>query len=354
MVTDPRSLNLFYQEPFEAGRWLSQYRRPRQALRWLGMRNRLSGFRQLTRQLRLGLQRAGIEHRLNEFGHANHHPDEPIGFLGKTSLLRRWKPANPAVFGPCMLDHPRDFVHLLEDFEVRAYLVPSAWVRDMFAPYFGDRVRIWPVGIDLDRWRDLSQERKTVDFLVYEKFLWDRPEKQRTILRPILEKLDALGYSTTLLHCGSYTHAEYEAGLRRSRWMVFLCEHETQGQAYQQALACNVPVLAWDQGVWLDPKASEYERESLPASSVPYFSEACGMTFRAPEHFPARLDDFVANQDAYRPRQFISSRLELVESARCYADILTRGDPLSPSTGTRSQEEPAPGQSPPDARDPVR
>ena len=36
--------------------------------------------------------------------------------------------------------------------------------------------------------------------------------------------------------------------------MIFLCEHETQGIAYQQALSRNVPILAWDRGGdWQDP-----------------------------------------------------------------------------------------------------
>ena len=318
----PRAPSLFYGEPFEATRWLSQFRGPRRVLGAFGVRNRLSGFRQLTRQLLLGLRRAGLEPRFNDFRHASRHLCEPIGFLGKTSLLARWKPQNPVVFGPCMLDHPRDFPDLLDRFDARAYLVPSAWVRDLFAPYFGDRVVVWPVGIDLERWRDFSQERKSVDFLVYEKLLWNRPEKLRTVLRPILDTMEKRGFTTTVLHCGSYTHAEYEAALRRSRRMVFLCEHETQGQACQQALACNVPVLAWDQGVWLDPKATQYEREPVPASSVPWFSEACGMTFRACADFPARLDDFLANEASWAPRRFISGRLELVASARRYAEIL--------------------------------
>ena len=41
--------------------------------------------------------------------------------------------------------------------------------------------------------------------------------------------------------------------------MIFLVEHETQGIAYQEAMACDVPILAWDQGNWLDPKRLELE-----------------------------------------------------------------------------------------------
>ena len=39
------------------------------------------------------------------------------------------------------------------------------------------------------------------------------------------------------------TVQSYRALLRRSKSMLFLCESETQGMAYQEALASNVPVL---------------------------------------------------------------------------------------------------------------
>jgi hypothetical protein len=45
-----------------------------------------------------------------------------------------------------------------------------------------------------------------------------------------------------------HDHYSYRRLLQRSRALVFLCEHETQAIAYQEALASNVPVLAWDNG----------------------------------------------------------------------------------------------------------
>ena len=41
-----------------------------------------------------------------------------------------------------------------------------------------------------------------------------------------------------------YREEEYRAALNKCRAMVFLCEHETQGIAYQQALSCDVPIFA--------------------------------------------------------------------------------------------------------------
>jgi hypothetical protein len=47
--------------------------------------------------------------------------------------------------------------------------------------------------------------------------------------------------------------------------MLFLCEHETRGLAYQEALASNVPILAWDTGFWLDPRRPLYDPNPVPA-----------------------------------------------------------------------------------------
>ena len=62
--------------------------------------------------------------------------------------------------------------------------------------------------------------------------------------------------------------------------MVFLCERETQGMAYQEALASNVPVLAWDNGYWLDPRdGSSWDKPWCRRPPVPQFSDECGLRF---------------------------------------------------------------------------
>jgi glycosyltransferase involved in cell wall biosynthesis len=105
--------------------------------------------------------------------------------------------------------------------------------------------------------------------------------------------------------------------------MVFLCEHETQGLAYQEALACNVPVLAWDQGYWLDPVRERYSREPVRASSVPYFSDACGERFVDADAFPEALDRFLSHLSTYEPRRYVREHLSLAESARRYLEVYT-------------------------------
>jgi hypothetical protein len=99
--------------------------------------------------------------------------------------------------------------------------------------------------------------------------------------------------------------------------MIFLCEHESQGIAYQECLSCDVPVLAWDQGRYLDPKRSPDGHPDIAATSVPYFDERCGERFAGPEDFDDNLTLFLRRlqASAYSPRAYVMENLTLQESA---------------------------------------
>jgi hypothetical protein len=100
--------------------------------------------------------------------------------------------------------------------------------------------------------------------------------------------------------------------------MVFLCEYESQGLAYQECLSCGVPVLAWDQGHWLDPNRFAWGQPDIPATSVPYFDGRCGERFARPEEFDDKLSTFLARIEAstYSPREFVLENLTLKGSAK--------------------------------------
>jgi glycosyltransferase involved in cell wall biosynthesis len=108
--------------------------------------------------------------------------------------------------------------------------------------------------------------------------------------------------------------------------MIFLCEHETQGIAYQQALSCDVPILAWDQGgYWLDPGFFPDKVKFAGVTSVPYWSQQCGIKFEGIADFDERLDEFLAADDSRRftPREFIVGNLSLEKCAKKYVDFVT-------------------------------
>ena len=89
------------------------------------------------------------------------------------------------------------------------------------------------------------------------------------------------------------------------------------------SLACisfaeSYGVLAWDNGFWLDPRRPDYDPDPVRATSVPYFSDQCGETFRDFEEFEIALPALQEKLSKYRPRDFVVEALSMDESAKTY------------------------------------
>lgn len=282
-------------------------------------KQKISGFELSFILLRRALTEAGHTVHVNKFRLARRNPTFPIGICGYTHILDHWNLPNPAVLGPGLFDHPKQAPQLLDDRRFGAYIAFCDWMRDMFAsiyPYA--KIDLWFGGIDLKEWPDTSAATKDIDVLVYDKIRWNRTTLVPQLLDPIIAELGARGLRFEIVRYGAYTHESYRDLLSRSRSMTFLCEHETQGMAYQEALACNVPVLAWDQGFWLDPNRPQWEPEPVPASSVPYFADSCGDRFTGPADFPEVLARFWDRLATFTPRAWVEKNLSLAESAKRY------------------------------------
>ena len=282
-------------------------------------RQKKTGFAVSFELLQRALRLAGYNVRVNDYAFARRRPTHPVGLVGFPHLLEDWDLPNPALLGPSLYDHPGLAPDLMNDPRFRNYLVLADWVRDMFSPVYGDACVSWFAGIDTDAWPDYRSSEKDIDVLIYDKLYWNRHVMGPRFLLPIQRRLEARGLNIETVRYKFYDQKSYRDLLRRSKAMVFLCEHETQGIAYQEALACNVPVLAWDFGVWADPQWKLFSRTLVPASSVPFFSEECGERFQMLDDFDAALDRFLEKKDRYEPRRYVETRLSMQRSAEIYA-----------------------------------
>jgi len=272
-----------------------------------------------------GLRRCGVSVHVNRHRLARRNPAFPIGVCGHPWILDEWELRNPAVLGPGMLDHPAMRPALMSDPRFRCYVTTCDWNHDLFvAAYGAERCVHWHAGIDLGEWQDAGSAAKEVDILLYDKVRWRRPHFEETLIGPIRQALHDKRMRVKTLRYGRYDLREYRRLLLRSKAMLFLCEHETQGMAYQEALACNVPVLAWNPGVWMDPQAAKWDAQGVVANSVPFFDSTCGTCFRNFEEFGPALQLFWTQLDSFRPRTFVQRCLSLEESGRTYLKCLAR------------------------------
>jgi hypothetical protein len=317
-----KPLNLFYSEP-DPDRWFKYDRYPRKIIRRL-IRGRQSpgGVAMVAINLLKGLDKVGIPYRFNDYQYINKHPDEIACIIGKPHVLfeRQWK--NPVILGAGIYSHPIECPDIFERYpNVKLVLVPGEWMKQMFEPYYGDKVLAWPTGIDTNEWAPLAGN-KDFDFLIYDKIRWDYDKYDKELLQPVIQMLNQNNLSHQYIKYGKYTHAELKNKLSTSKAVIFLCEHETQGLAYQQILATNTPILAWDRGgYWQDPSYYPDKVKYQPVNSVPYWDERCGIKFTDIKYFNENFEKFVTRLPSFAPRDYILENLTLEKCAEKYLEI---------------------------------
>lgn len=282
-------------------------------------RRSISGFMAWYTLLVRALKGKAFRVHENNYALAASHPDYPVGLVGTPVAIPGWSLQNPAILGPCMYDNPKQNPTLMKDPRFKGYILTCDWLKKLFEPYYGDKCILWSAGIDTDEWPDTKIAKKDIDVLVYDKIRWERAKTVEGFLGPVIAHLRKMRLTCQVLTYNNITHDEYREALSRSRCMVFMCEHETQGIAYHEALASNVPIIAWDYGWWTDPIWPLYLEAPAQASSVPNFSPACGVKFKMIADFPSTFERFWFSLDKYTPREYIKNELSLTASADCYA-----------------------------------
>jgi hypothetical protein len=310
--------------PGAVGRVYSQTRRlARYVVRNLKRTQVRTGFYVAFRGLQKCLEAVGADVRVNDFATAKRMPNYPIGLTGYPSVIDKVQLPNPAIFGPGDYGSPEASTRLRDQERFRFFIQPAQWYVDYFAPYSGkEKTVVWFVGIDVDAFPDMSKDPKTNDVLIYDKIRWFRDERVGTVLDRMTRLLESQGKSYKVLRYGHHHHSDFYATLRASKSMAFLCEHETQGLAYQEAMAANIPVFAWDDEVIVDPHMLK-PAGLKGVSSVPYFDDRCGLRFKLNDMETA-FDRFWAKLPTYRPRDYVSEALGLKTAGKAYLDLYAR------------------------------
>jgi hypothetical protein len=321
-LTGIKPLNIFYEEP-DPDRWVKFDRYPRRWIRrMIRGKQRPGGVMMVALGLMRGLDKINIPYRFNNYAYIKKHPEEIACIIGKPHLIfeRKWR--NPILFGAGVYSHPIDCPNLFEQYpQVKRILVPGEWIRKMFEPFYGGKVAAWPVGIDTNYWNH-SAGIKTVDFLIYDKLNRDRDNQVSEVLDPIIEIINQRGLTFQVIRYGAYKPDWLKQALNRTKAAIFLSESETQGLGYQQILATNTPILAWDRGgYWQDPYYYPDKVKYQPVSSVPYWDDRCGIKFKNAAEFKEKLCLFINRLAEFEPRKFVLENLTLAISAEKYMQI---------------------------------
>jgi hypothetical protein len=290
----------------------------------LGKKPRISGVKKVFDNLCKGFDLLGINYDVNlPFNKIK--PGEPVVVLGSGKYgLDGYKQPNPVIAGIALMTHPSEWPSLFHDYPVAAYLQHSDWANNVYVPFYGkEKCACWPAGIETEKWKPVNKS-KTFDFIIYNKIRWNNNELDNKLRLPVFKKLETLGISCKEIKYGHYQEAEYLNLLKECKAMIFLCEHESQGFACCEALSMNVPVFAWDQGFCLDPNRFAWNDPVVSATSVPFFDETCGMTFKNIEDFDQLISDFWSgvNEGRFNPREYVLKNISLEKSAERMIEII--------------------------------
>lgn len=320
-INTDKTILLFYQD-YETDKFFKNDRYLKRAVRPLynliTRKQKVTGYYVWTSRLVKALKLQGFDVQFNNYRLARANPDFPVCITGYEQILDKWDLPNPVLLGPGLYSHPKLAPDLMKDKRFKKFIITCEWMQELFEPYYGDTLVNWYAGIDLGEWKDVKTEPKSNDILIYNKIRWHKEEKYNSLLNPIIEHVTAQGLSYKIIEYKKYDHKMFKDMLANSKAMFFLCEHETQGMAYQEALASNVPIMAWDPGIWLDPDREKFNYGLVKATSVPYFSAECGTTFKDFEEFQQSFNQFWSNLENYQPRKYVKNDLSLENSAKLY------------------------------------
>jgi hypothetical protein len=321
-----KRIHIYFREPPQKDRFIPGDRYLFSAIKKLIRRKRSSGLKKVFLNLSRGFDTLKVDYDIN-LPFKKIQQGEPVIVLGEGRYaLEGYDRPNKVIAGIGLMTHPNEWPDLFEQYPVAKYLQHSEWATNMYAKTYGtDKCAVWPAGIDTEKWQGNVQADKKFDLLVYSKIMWNKQQTDKELRLPILEKLQQLGLSFNEITYGHYQETDYYNLLQQSKAMIFLCEHESQGFALCEALSMNVPVFAWNQGFWLDPNLIAWgEPNPVPASSIPFFDDRCGMQFKDLTNFEALFDAFwnkVKSGD-FNPREYILENLTLEKSARRMLEIV--------------------------------
>ena len=321
-------LLLFYEEP-DLDRWVPLDRYPRKFVRRILRRpSTPGGVKRWFLNLCHGLDRLGVNYTINEYRRLK-RPTSVAHVIGKAHVLEKLPRGTKVFYGPGVAAHPFDHdghPTIWGTYDVKGLIIPCKWLAEMYRGEIPARIpiNVWPAGIDTELWDRRNSQRPGRAVLFYDKIRWDRSYWCNTLLYPAMEYAKTSGWELNYIRYGRYVEDEYRSALERVDAMVFMCEHETQGFAYLQALSVGVPIFAWDMGgFWRDPSMFPDRVRFLGVTSVPYFDERCGLKFRDLEMFIASWGAFVsaATNGGFDPRAFVTENFDLAGQARKYLKL---------------------------------
>uniref|UniRef100_A0A6C0CYM1 Glycosyltransferase n=1 Tax=viral metagenome TaxID=1070528 RepID=A0A6C0CYM1_9ZZZZ len=191
----------------------------------------------------------------------------------------------------------------------------SEWIINLYlemVPSLKVPLVSFPFAVDTDFFKPDTTQEKIIDCIIYVK------RREIHTINTVLSILNSKGLSYSIFTYGQYSENDYIKTLHKSKFMISIDAHESQGFALEEAMSMNVPLLV------LDARSMYYEKgdgvnstyeylkpKNLFCTSVPYWSDECGIKIIDTDNqtISTSIDTMVLNYKNYNPRQYILDTL---------------------------------------------
>jgi len=187
----------------------------------------------------------------------------------------------------------------------------SKWVEKMWLSMTDFKIPIvqFPFTVDLEKFTPNLSKQITIDCVFYVK---QRQNNLISTAENIIQK-HSLSYQKFVY--GSYQENNYLQTLKSCKFMITLDRHESQGFALEEAMACNIPLLVIDATTMYDESNgnnsvySYLQPRDLSATSVPYWSDDCGIRITEVSELDSALTEMEKRYLEFQPRKYIEATL---------------------------------------------
>ena len=233
------------------------------------------------------------------------------GYLQDIGPVWQQLDPNKTLFGPNVFVLPSDNKALCN--HAKHFVVPSEWVKNLYEQFpemTGKKIHIWSAGIDTKSWKPNPTATKDLDCFIYFK------NREQAELDSVKSQLSAMGLKYETISYGNYHEDALKELCKRAKFAILLTGTESQGLAYMQILSSNVPCYALNKTTW----TSDDGKVTVPASSVPYFSDDCGIVVDNLDC--SRIIELQNKLSTYKPREYILKEHGFLEKAKAYAELI--------------------------------
>jgi hypothetical protein len=223
--------------------------------------------------------------------------------------------------GPNIVVRAQDYNSVLASQEIDAVMNHAEWVREFWAadhPKLRDRYISWAAGVDDAYWKFTGAEKRK-SILVFDKSLTEQSDLR---IGTYVDFLKGKGYEVMVLtrkaknYSHSYSLAQFRTLLHSACLLVgFTVGSETQGIAWAEAWAADVPTLIFQQRErWIHGLRAE-------CSTAPFLSDTTGWFFKDFEDFQHRFGQWQMGNHIFSPRQWV---VEHMTDEVCICDLYSK------------------------------